>query len=82
MSDVSLLGNMLTGKGVVRAGRGYNDLMDKNFQFHYIKITKYFNYKFRFNDNGVYSTNRFSRAKNGAYVNENKVKEHIRFVIQ
>ena len=31
MSDVSLLGNMLTGKGVVRAGRGYNDLMDKNF---------------------------------------------------
>ena len=31
MSGASMLGNMLTGKGVVRAGRGYNDHMDKYF---------------------------------------------------
>ena len=31
MLGASMLGNMLTGKGVVRAGRGYNDDMDKNF---------------------------------------------------
>ena len=68
MSGASMLGNMLTGKGVVRAGRGYNDHMDKYFQFHYIEITKYFNREFRFNDNGVYSRNRFPRTKNEAYV--------------
>ena len=44
--DAPMLGNMLTGKGVkragkkvfVRTGRGYNniDQMDKHFQFHSI----------------------------------------------
>ena len=71
----SMLGNMLTGKGVLRAGkgtvtagRGYN--MDKNlFQLHTlsnIEITKDFNYEPRFN--GVYSRDNLPKIKGDVYV--------------
>ena len=46
----TVLGNMLTGKGVVSAERGYNiNHMDRKFQFCNFEITKYFNYKPKFN---------------------------------
>ena len=69
----------------MKTGKAYNmDLMDKTFlvPLHClgnIEITKYFNYKHKFN--GVYSRENLPRIKDGAYViNLNdKVKEPIGF---
>ena len=74
-----MLVNMLTGKGIMtagkrfmREGRGYNNMdhIDKNLvPLHpgsNIKITKYFNYKPRFN--GVSSKDNLPRIKDGPHV--------------
>ena len=64
-----MLENVFNGKGVMRAGKRYNDIdhMDKGlYPLSNIKITKYFNYEPRFN--GVFSRDNLFRRKDGAYV--------------
>ena len=64
-----MLENVFNGKGVMRAGKRYNDIdhMDKGlYPLSNIKITKYFNYEPRFN--GVFSRDNLFRRKDRAYV--------------
>ena len=63
----------MSGKGVTRGGRGYNNMdhMDKKFlvllhTLSNIEITKYFNYEPRFN--AVFSRDNLPRIKDGGYV--------------
>ena len=58
-----MLGNMLTGKCVVRAGRGHN--VKKNFLSNIEITTKYFNNQPNFN--GGSSRDNLLRIKNGVY---------------
>ena len=59
-----MLGNMLTGKCVVRAGRGHN--VKKIYLLSNIEITtKYFNNQLNFN--GGSSRDNLPRIKNGVY---------------
>ena len=63
----SLLGNLLTGRGINRAGKGivradYGNKMDSLTNF---EILKYYQNKPRFN--GVYSRDNLRKIKDGAY---------------
>ena len=71
----SVLGNLLTGKGTVRAGEGTvrirEEIKKKSFNaapfFHKFEIKKYYENEPRFN--GVYSRDNLPKIiKNGAYV--------------
>ena len=66
----SLLGNLLTGKGIIRAGKGAKKTLNSLLPFHpltIIEINEYYINEPRFN--GVYSRNNLPKAiKKGAYV--------------
>ena len=66
---VSLLGNLLTGKGIVRAGEGSKKNLNSLLPFHpltNIEISECYSNESRFN--GVYSRDNLPKiTKNGAY---------------
>ena len=79
-----LSGKSITGRGVMRADRGYynnmNEFLIPLHPLSNIEITKYFIYKTRFK--GVFSRDNLPKTKGGAYVinlNDKNVMEHIGF---
>ena len=83
---LTLLIKAMSGKGVARAGKGYNNMdhMEKKLvllhPLNNIEITKYFNYKPKFN--GVFSRDNLPRIKDGTQVlMARRVRNTLGFII-